>query len=231
MLMGLTQTPIKDEIELYLEFPSRLVPLLKNGDIDIALLPVVALAELSDYHIVSDYCISTEDEVASVAIFSQVPLEEIEAVILDYQSRTSVMLTKFLFKKYWKKEVRFVPALQEDYYDQISGNTAGLIIGDRALKYTGKSTFHYDLGSAWKAMTGLPFVFAVWVSVKEMRKEFLSRFSAANGLGVDNIDEVIDQINFPQYDLSLYFKKNISYPLTEIKRKSIQLFLDQVKDL
>ncbi|MFN5422456.1 MAG: menaquinone biosynthetic enzyme MqnA/MqnD family protein, partial [bacterium] len=167
----------------------------------------------------------------SVAIYSQVPLDEVKTVILDYQSRTSVMLCKLLFKQHWNKEVTFIAAERDDYFDDISGSTAGLIIGDRALRYIGKSTYHYDLGSAWKAMTGMPFVFAVWVSVNKLSEEFVERFSKANGLGVNHIDAVIQQINFPEYDLSVYFKKNISYPLTDIKRNAIKSFLEQIKDL
>ncbi|MFN5422678.1 MAG: menaquinone biosynthetic enzyme MqnA/MqnD family protein [bacterium] len=148
MLVGLDQAPVKDDIELLLEFPSRLVPMLKNGDIDVALLPVAALAELTEYHIVSDYCISTEDEVASVAIYSQVPLDEVKTVILDYQSRTSVMLCKLLFKKHWNKEVTFIAAERDDYFDDISGSTAGLIIGDRALRYIGQ-LFEHQANACW----------------------------------------------------------------------------------
>ena len=117
LLYGLQHGPIKDEIELMLDYPARLVEMLKTGAIDIGLVPVGALPELGEYHIVSDYCIGTEGEVASVAVFSQVPMEEIETVILDYQSRTSVKLCKLLFDKHWKRAVRFIDATNDDYID------------------------------------------------------------------------------------------------------------------
>ncbi len=231
MLAGLGKAPIKDEIELLLEFPSGLVPLLKKGEIDIGLVPVAALAEFPEYHIVSDYCISTNGEVASVAVFSQVPMAEIETIILDYQSLTSVMLCELLLARYWKKSVKFISAENDNYFDLISGTTAGLIIGDRALAYINKSNYQYDLGAAWKAFTGLPFVFAVWVSVKKLDKEFVKRFSEANGVGVIEIDQVIDGLVFPDYNLSTYFKENISYPLTPTKLASIDLYLKGIKEL
>jgi chorismate dehydratase len=231
MLAGLVRAPIKDEIELVLEFPSGLVPLLKNGEIDIGLVPVAALPEFSEYHIVSDYCISTNGEVASVAVFSQVPMAEIETIILDYQSLTSVMLCKLLLARYWKRDVKFVSAENDNYFDLISGTTAGLIIGDRALAYINKSNYHYDLGAAWKAFTGLPFVFAVWVSVKQLDNEFVKRFSEANGVGVNDIDQVVEGLVFPDYDLSTYFKKNISYPLTATKLASIDVYLKGIREL
>lgn len=231
MLVGLEMPPIKDEIELELNYPSGLAPLLKNGQIDIGLVPVASLVDFSGYHIVSDYCISTDGEVASVAVFSQVPTEEIETVILDYQSLTSVLLCKLLFKKHWKKKVKFIVAENDNYFDLITGTTAGLIIGDRALTFIGKSNYQYDLGAAWKEMTGLPFVFAVWVSLKKFDQHFIKRFSDANGVGVQDIDKLISNLVFDDYDLSVYFKENISYILSRTKLESINLYLKEIKEL
>ena len=168
MLYGLENGTIKDEIELILDYPANLVKALKSDQIDIGLIPVAALLDLESYQIVSDYCIGTEGEVASVAVFSEVPMDQIETVILDYQSRTSVILCKILFEHLWKKKIKFVLASDETYISQIKGNVAGLVIGDRALKIRNKFNHIYDLGLGWKAMTGKPFVFAVWVAKKEI---------------------------------------------------------------
>jgi chorismate dehydratase len=225
MLFGLVNGPIKDEIELILDYPARLIEMLKTGAIDIGLVPVGALPELGEYHIVSDYCIGTEGEVASVAVFSQVPMEEIDTVLLDYQSRTSVKLCKLLFEKHWKKNVRFVDAKDEHYIEEIKGTTAGLIIGDRALAFRGKSKYIYDLGLGWKELTGLPFVFAVWVSSKNLDIEFIKSFSSNTALGLLNLDEIKQHNSFSSYDLDVYYSKNISYTLTDEKRKGLEEFL------
>lgn len=225
LLYGLLHGPIKDDIELVLDYPARLVEMLKTGVIDIGLVPVGALPELGEYHIVSDYCIGTEGEVASVAVFSQVPMEEIKTVILDYQSRTSVKLCKLLFEKHWKREVVFVDAQNDDYINDIKGSTAGLIIGDRALAYRGRSNYIYDLGLGWKEMTGLPFVFAVWVSKNQLDKEFIKVFSESTAIGFLNLDEIKHQILFSAYNLEEYYYKNISYDFSDEKRKGLEEFL------
>ncbi len=225
LLYGLEHGPIKDEIELVLDYPARLVEMLKTGAIDIGLVPVGALPELGEYHIVSDYCIGTEGEVASVAVFSQVPMEEIETVLLDYQSRTSVKLCKLLFEKHWKKEVRFVDAKDEKYIEEIKGTTAGLIIGDRALAFRGKSKYIYDLGLGWKEMTGLPFVFAVWVSKEKVDVDFQELFNDGNRIGIESINNISLQFHFTQYNLGVYFKHNISYSLNFQKHQGMNLFL------
>ena len=228
LLYGLEHGPIKDEIELILDYPARLVEMLKTGAIDIGLVPVGALPELGEYHIVSDYCIGTEGEVASVAVFSQVPMGEIETVILDYQSRTSVKLCKLLFEKHWKKDVVFIDAQHDEYINEIKGTTAGLIIGDRALAYRGKSKYIYDLGFGWKEMTGLPFVFAVWVSLLKVDKEFAINFSREIGKGVLEIDKFNVGLNNKEYDLYYYLTKNISFDFNQKKQEGIKFFLESI---
>jgi chorismate dehydratase len=224
-IYGLENGPIKDQIELTLDYPANLVKLLKEDKIDIGLVPVGALPGLGEYHIVSDYCIGTEGEVASVAVFSEVPMEEIEEVYLDYQSRTSVLLCKLLFEKHWKKSVKFIPAEDEGYIAEIKGKKAGLIIGDRALMNRAKFPYIYDLGLGWKEMTGLPFVFAVWVSLKEMKIEINQSLNDAFRIGVIKFKQ-LDPVKFSQFMIDDYFKKNISYDLNPQKMKSFLLFIE-----
>ena len=222
---------MSNEVELVLDYPANLVRLLQSNQIDIGLIPVGALPSLGDYHIISDYCIGTEGEVASVAVFSEVPMEEIDKVLLDYQSRTSVMLCKILFEKHWKKKVQFIDAKDESYIDNIRGNVAGLVIGDRALKIRSKFSYIYDLGLGWKEMTGLPFVFAVWVRKKEISGEFIPLFNEANGMGLSKINLIIDYNNESIYPMDMYFRKNISYRLTEGMRESMSLYLSFLKNI
>jgi chorismate dehydratase len=228
LLYGLEHGPIKNEIELILDYPARLVEMLKTGAIDIGLVPVGALPELGEYHIVSDYCIGTEGEVASVALFSQVPMEEIETVILDYQSRTSVKLCKLLFEKHWKKNVQFIDAKDEKYIEEIKGTTAGLIIGDRALAFRGKSNYIYDLGSGWKEMTGLPFVFALWVSKNKIESDFIESFKCNSFIGINNLEKISDIKTFLDYDLNIYYTSNISYEFSLQKKIGLKHFLELV---
>ena len=231
LLYGLEHGQMSNEVELVLDYPANLVRLLQSNQIDIGLIPVGALPSLGDYHIISDYCIGTEGEVASVAVFSELPMEEIDTVLLDYQSRTSVMLCKILFEKHWKKKVQFIDAKDESYIDNISGNVAGLVIGDRALKIRDKFKFKFDLGLAWKEMTGLPFVFAVWVRKKEISGEFIPLFNEANGMGLSKINLIIDYNNESIYPMDMYFRKNISYRLTEGMRESMSLYLSFLKNI
>ncbi len=227
LLLGMEQSPFKERIELMKAYPAQIAQALLDDTIDIGLVPVAVMPLLKHPQLISNYVIGTDGEVASVALFSQVPMDQIEKVYLDYQSRTSVALAKILFKQYWKKEVEFLDAT-EGYINQINGTTAGIIIGDRALVSLDQFEHIYDLGSAWKAYSGLPFVFAAWVANKPIPLDFMEAFDAANGYGLTHLEDVIALIpaNEQVYDLHKYFTENISYELTEEKRAGLAKFLE-----
>ena len=227
LLLGMEQSPFKERIELMKAYPAQIAQALLDDTIDIGLVPVAVMPLLKHPQLVSKYVIGTEGEVASVALFSQVPMDQIEKVYLDYQSRTSVALAKILFKQFWKKEVEFLNAT-EGYINQIHGNTGGIIIGDRALVNLDKFEHIYDLGLAWKAYSGLPFVFAAWVANKPIPLEFMEAFDAANGYGLSHLEDVIALIPAIEqvYDLHKYYTENISYELTPEKKAGLDKFLE-----
>lgn len=230
LLYGLERVGIKEKIELTLAYPAQLAQQLKDGSVDIALMPVAALQEINGAKIVADYGIAAHGNVVSVALFSEWPIDEIDTIILDYQSRTSVRLTQLLIKEFWKKEVRFIAA-GPDFISEIKDKTAGVIIGDRALEQLPHFKFNYDLSAAWKSFTGLPFVFAAWVSNKDLPQDFLTEFNAANSTGLLHLDEIADANHVPYYSLKTYYKDNICYHLGDAEKKGLALFLEKIKTL
>lgn len=231
LLYGLQFPEMEQSIDLCLDYPSNLVGLLKSGTIDVGLVPVASLKIFDSYHIIGKHCIAADGKVASVALFSQVPLSQISRVVLDYQSKTSVELCKILFRQHWKREVEFIPAADEDYLSKMKDDTACLVIGDRALKLLGKVNFVYDLAEAWKEMTGLPFVFALWLSLRPIPEAFIKDFDEANELGLKALPKVLEQLHFEEYDLKTYFTENIHYSLTPEMRDAIALFLSLIGNI
>lgn len=227
LIYGFEQGMMNDEIELLIDYPARIAALLQQDKIDVGLVPVAVIPHLKEPHIITGYCIGAEGPVASVCLFSEVPLEQIERVLLDYQSRTSVALARILLKDHWKITPQLIAA-QEDFRDHIQGTTAGVVIGDRALEQRRQSSYVYDFGEAWKAHTGLPFVFAAWISNKPLDEDFIHSFSEANKYGLDRIDEVVANHPYPVYDLKKYYTRHISYELTDSKREGLALFLEKI---
>ena len=228
LLYGLQKAPINDLIELVEDYPSRLAEMLVNDEIDLGLIPVAAIPKLKQYFIAGDYCIGTETESASVCLFSEVPLNEIKKVYLDYQSRSSTALLKWLIKEYWNIHPEIVQATDDNYRKEIIGSTAGLVIGDRAFEQRKTSTFIYDLASEWRAITGLPFVFAAWVSNKPLPESFIQKFNEANAVGLNHLDEIAEAQHFNLFDLKKYYSLHMSYKLDDRKNKGMELFLQYI---
>jgi chorismate dehydratase len=223
-LYGIKRSGLMERVELIEAYPSKIAAMLQNNELDLGLLPVAVIPQIPNAKIISNYCIGAVGEVASVAIYSEVPMDQIKTVILDYQSRSSVNLAKILLRDYWKQEVEFLPAT-EDFQKQIDGTTAAVVIGDRALQQRKQSTYNYDLATAWVNHTSLPFVFAAWVANKDLGEDFEDAFNMAFEFGLKHIDEVVAENPYPLYNLKEYYTKNISYMLDTDKRKGMALFL------
>jgi chorismate dehydratase len=226
LLYGLQHHAISESIELIEDYPANLARALEENTIDIGLVPVAVIPKLPEAHIISNYCIGATGPVASVSIFSQVPMESITSVYLDYQSKTSVNLARILLKNYWKQDVLLLEA-SSNFMDLIDGSTAAVIIGDRALEKYNSYAYRYDLAEAWINYTGKPFVFATWVANKPIDEVFIANFNEANGIGLKNIDTVVEQLSHKNnnYDLHTYFTKNISYTLDAAKKEGMAQFL------
>lgn len=227
---GLKQSELIKTIDLQLDYPSICADKLINGTVDLALVPVAVIPKLKEAYIISDYCIGANGAVDTVCLYSDVPIEEIESIALDYQSRTSVALLKILLKEYWQ----FNPELKKanvGFEDNIKGKHAALIIGDRAFTLNIKHAYIYDLSAIWKEMTGLPFVFAAWVANKKLPQDFIISFNKALEKGLSNIDKALalEGDSYPNCkNPEDYLNNKISYNLDVEKQKGMELFLRKI---
>jgi chorismate dehydratase len=230
-LYGLFKSGLNEEIDLQLDIPSEGAKRLAAGGADLGLVPVAIIPELPSPHIISDYCIGTVGPVKTVCIFSECPLEKMTHLYLDYHSRTSVELVQILLEKHWCLSPTLLPA-HEGFEEKIGGTVGALIIGDRAVGKDLKFPYVYDLGEAWQQYTGLPFVFAAWVSNRPLDPAFVGRFNAALQMGLDHIPQLMYILPSPQpgFDLQRYFTENISYQLDGDKRRALKLFLSWMKN-
>ena len=225
-IYGINHSGFKSQINLELDIPSVCAQKLKSKQVEIGLVPVAILPELESYQIITDYCIGAIGKVDSVKLFSERPLHELTHVLLDYQSKTSVTLVQVLNKHFWKKNIQFVNA-SEGFENQITGTTGAVIIGDRTFGLT-SHTYQYDLAEEWQNFTGLPFVFACWVSNVTLEDNFINEFNNALSYGVNHIEEsVSEKPNHALGDKALdYLKNKISYNFDANKRKALQKFLE-----
>jgi len=219
------------EYELLLAYPSKLSKMLASGELDIALVPAALLPELTSYTIVTDYCIGANKEVASVCVFSDKPINRVKRIFLDYQSKSSVALLKVLLRHFWKIEIPLVTSRDDSYINEICNDSAGLVIGDRALQIGDRFPYRYDLSEVWNEMTGLPFVFAVWVSLKPMDENSIAQFSGFIEQGLERMDEIAAAHEHTFSGIIKYYKENISFRLTDKHREGLDLFCKLLSEL
>lgn len=159
LIAGLTN---RDDVHLRLDVPSRLGPLLDDGRVDAALIPIVDLFRSDGrWRPISDACIGSDGETMTVRIFSQSPPDRIEHLHADTDSHTSVALATVLWRELYGRTLAIEP-LQARSAD-LARLDSVLLIGDKVVDpLRAGFAFEVDLGGAWRQLTGLPFVFAVW---------------------------------------------------------------------
>jgi chorismate dehydratase len=150
------------DAELILDYPSRLADGLRQGRLDVALIPIVEYFRAGDYTLVPDIAIASHGPVLSVTLFSRVPWAEMRRVALDEGSRTSAALTQVLLRKRYGVRPEICPLPLDRAAEDVDAD-AVLLIGDRAM-HACLPGFRYafDLGQEWHDWTGLPFVYAAW---------------------------------------------------------------------
>ena len=160
LVHGLDERP--ELFAVRFDVPAQCAALLHEGRIDLGLIPAIEYLR-GEYRIVPGIAIGSDGPVASVAIFSRVPVERIATLAMDISSRTSVALTRILCARHWQIAPKLVPA-EPDVRAMLARADAALVIGDPALAIDADALglIKIDLGCEWKTLTALPFVYAMW---------------------------------------------------------------------
>lgn len=229
---GIEKGGFLKEYSLSLDLPSVCAEKLIKGKVDIGLAPIAIIPNLKEHYIIPDFCIGANGPVRSVMLYSEAPLKEIKSIYLDNQSRTSAMLVQILAACFWKISPQWKEA-KKGYEKKINETTAGLIIGDRNFSLTQKYKFMYDLSEEWKLYTGLPFVFACWITNKKLDESVAMAFYNSLRFGVSHTNKAVEELS-KQYDEKMilnYLNHNINYNFDAPKQTAMNLFLKLCKKI
>src|SRR5688572_8487009 len=91
LIHGLERDP---RVRLLLDVPSRLLGLLRDGEAEVALLPVIDYQRLDALTIIPAGGIGSDGATLTVRIFSRVPIEQVTSLACDPDSHTSVALAR-----------------------------------------------------------------------------------------------------------------------------------------
>src|SRR5262249_25638423 len=228
------------------DIPSECARLLHESSIDVGLIPSIEYFRGAPYRIVPDLAIASRGAVASVAIYTTKPMDDVQSIALDTSSRTSVALVRVLCARLWRIQPMF-ESRGPDLQDMLAHADAALIIGDNALfsiefqaaspdpqsgspqPSAHRPIVKIDLGVAWFDLTGLPFVYAFWAGrAGALTARDVTALQRARDEGVCRPDELARQylVGSPERQAlgAAYLRENIKYYLRDDERAGLETF-------
>lgn len=226
------------KVELILDnAPARSAELLSQDRVDAALVPVIASQFIDGIRLIPDVCVGARERVRSVCLVTKGEgLKDVRSVALDVSSRTSVVLTKVIFREF----LGFEPVWRDakpDIFAMLAESDAALLIGDPSLALSeppavagGLRYRTFDIAEIWNQYTGFGFVFAMWMT---RRKNCAIDFAAARDEGIEHIDAIVSnyesEIRIGREELKEYLSKNISYSIDDSMQKGLDLYFKLAK--
>ncbi|HMO81267.1 MAG TPA: menaquinone biosynthesis protein [Pyrinomonadaceae bacterium] len=230
------------KVELILDnAPARSAELLSQDRVEAALVPVIASQFIDGVKLIPDVCVGAKTRVQSVCLVTDGrDLEGVKTVSLDVSSKTSVVLTKIIFREFLGFEPEWRDA-EPDLDSMLASSDAALLIGDPALAIAEHATRNvdsnprskihnlrsFDLAELWHQYTGLGFVFAMWMT---KRDEIGIDFAAARDEGLAHIDQIAanyeEELYMSGEELVEYLTDSIAYSIDDTMRRGIDLYFE-----
>lgn len=216
-------TEVDDRVRVISDHPASLVRDLNEGRADVALIPVAHLFMHPELTMIEGLGIAADGPVRSVLLKCHVPVAQVERVARDPASATSNALAELLLRKHFGRHVEMVSDREAD---------AIVMIGDRALCSDPAPAGDFDLAEVWKAMTDLPFVFAVWAIRKDYPDSAMVTGIAreAHSAGIQSLGDIAARYagelgRSPAFWLD-YLGNAIHYTLDDRDMEAMQRFRD-----
>jgi len=227
----LNAVPLTLGLESQITFatPAKLAELLRQNELDAALVSVTEVLFNDAYDILDGIAVASLGEVKSVLLAHRRPLPALTEIFCDPASLTSVNLLRVLLAEQGLSP-RFTPL---ESYDAAKDLDAVLLIGDPAIDFARSSPPHalYDLGAAWFEMTRLPFVYAVWALRRgQENRQLRTRLRDAKAFGLDTLDSIISSRT--EYDFEFrkdYLGWHIHFHLGSEEKRGLNRFIELLR--
>jgi chorismate dehydratase len=232
---ALDRDPVRWQVRY--DLPSVCARLLQDGEVDLGLVPSIEYLQSEDYRFVSGVGVTSRGAIASVALYTTRPIDQIRHIALDTSSRTSVALIQVLCRHHFHIRPRFVPH-GPDLAVMTRDFDAGLLIGDPAFEadHDRLGLQKIDLGLEWTAMTRLPFVYAAWTGRPgAVGDEEVHLLVEAQREGLAAVDLIAAEYargdSAKTARAAAYLRDNVKYGLGADEAAGLQLFLDHAAAL
>ena len=219
----------RGRIEIILDTaPARSADFLTENRVDAALVPVIEYQRIGGgVKLIPDVCVGAKEKVRSVCLVTKgEDLRDVKAVALDVSSRTSVALTKIIFREFFAAEPVWTAAAP-NVEAMLKNNDCALLIGDPALTIDETKYRKFDLAALWKSYTNFGFVFAMWMTRKET---CAIDFAGARDEGLRHLEEIISnyetEIPISREEFRNYLAENIAYSIDDSMRAGLELYFN-----
>lgn len=222
--------------------PAVLNGMLLDAEIDVCPSSSIEYAcHHQNYRIIPEVCIASAGNVASVLLFSKVPVECLNGkkVLLSSESATSVNLLKILLGIHFGCACNYEVTRNNSFTDD-NDAVALLLIGDAALRSSldKAAPYIYDLGEMWLSWTGYPFVFALWlcraaIADNKELKDFVRQLVLSKEYAAENLERIAATTDSLPWmgskRLLAYWRDNISYDLNDHAQAGLMLYYEKCR--
>jgi chorismate dehydratase len=207
--------------------PSLCADALREGRVEAAILPSIEYQRIDGLQIVPGLAVASPGPVRSVLLISRPPVNGIGSLAIDTSSRTSACLVQILLQRRYGIRPELKPRAP-DLKTMLRECDAALMIGDPALATDFPGLHVYDLADEWRELTGLPFVFAIWVVRRGAYGGWVERFQQAAAYAMEHLDEISEsesrRTGLPISLVVSYLTKNIDFSLGEKNLEGLRTF-------
>jgi chorismate dehydratase len=228
LFWGLQHGPQKGLVDLDFMLPALCADALRVGQVQGAILPSIEYQRIDGLKIVPGLSVSSPGPVRSVLLISERPVEQIRSVALDTSSRTSACLVQIILRRQYKLHPEVKPSAPK-IAEMLRECDAALIIGDPALASDYPGLRVYDLADEWRNMTGLPFVFAIWVLKQEAASAaWIAPLQEGVAYALQHLDDIAEsetirtRLAIPL--IHSYLTENIDFSLGEKNLEGLRMF-------
>ncbi len=215
-------------VEVAYAVPSELARMLQSGEIAAALVSSFEYFRTPGYAVVPGISISGQDDIESVRAFARAPWRKIESLALDTSSLTSAALLRILLAEQLDSYPAFLHAAP-DLDSMLAQADACLLIGDKGMLADGRGLNVLDLGHAWRRLTRLPFVYAVWMGKEaNLTPHLIQSLTTAKAWGLTQTEAIAEEearrIGATVRQCRHYLMDVMDYDLGEEHLRALEMF-------
>lgn len=235
LVWGLLHGPFRERFQVEFTLPSRCADALREGQADAGIIPSIEYQRMDGLQIVPGLSVSSAGPVRSVLLISRCPVEQIRTLAVDTASRTSACLVEILLQRHYRIAPRLMPRAP-NLARMLEECDAAMMIGDPALASDFPGLQVFDLAEEWRAMTGLPFVFAFWaVRAGAATPDLVPAFQQSTLYAIAHLEEIVEQeaqrTGLSHSLIRAYLTENIDFSLGEQNLAGLRLFYSLAQEL